>query len=272
MLIDVHAHFYTELSNRADWRIKNQARLDAGRKIGVTAHVASILGTWGARSPTYFPSPDDVRHANDRMVEMAVEHEQVFGYCVVNPNYTDHSLAEIERRFEQGMVGVKLAASRRADDELLDPIAGKAGELGLPILHHVWHNRARDWPGQEASDATELIALARRFPETKFILAHLGGGGNWAHTIRAVRGEPNVWVDLSGSGVDLDMLHQAVTAVGPEMLLWGSDLTMDTAWAKLRYLERMGLTAEDLVAISHVSARKVFPEGSFGEDPREVKP
>lgn len=267
MLIDVHAHFYTELSNRTDWRIVNQARLDAGRRIGVTAHVASILGTWGARSPTYFPSPDDVEHANDHMVEFADEHEELFGYCVVNPNYTDHALSEIERRVSQGMVGVKLAASRRADDELLDPIAEKAGELGVPILHHLWQNRGRDWPGQEASDATELVMLTSRFPQTRFILAHLGGGGDWAHTLRAVRNEPNIWVDLSGSGVDPDMLIQAVDVLGPDRLLWGSDLTMDTAWAKLRYLERMGLAADELDAIYFGNACRIFPEGCFGADP-----
>ena len=266
MLIDVHAHFYTELSNRADWRVVNQARIDAGRTIGVTAHVASILGTWGARSPTYFPAPEDVVHANDRMVAMSEELAEVFGYCVVNPNFTDHAVSEIERRNSQGMIGVKLAASRRADDELLDPVAGKAGELGLPILHHVWQCRGRDWPGQEASDATELTTLARRFPGTRFTLAHLGGGGDWAHTVRTVRDEPNIWVDLSGSGVDPDMMYQAVNAVGTDRLLWGSDLTMDTAWAKLRYLERMGLTAEELEKISFRNALEIFPDGCFGPD------
>lgn len=264
MLIDVHAHFHTELSNKADWRIKNQARLDAGRKIGVMAHVVSILGSWGARSPTYFPSPNDVVFANDRMVEMMEENDAIFGYCVVNPNYTDHALAEIQKRVDQGLIGVKLAASRRADDELLHPIASRAGELSVPILHHIWQNRKRDWPGQEASDATELTTLARRYPKTSFILAHLGGGGDWAHTIRAVRDEPNIWVDLSGSGIDPDMLDRAVHVVGPEKLLWGSDLTMDTAWAKLRYLERMGLTTRELESISYKNACAIFPEGCFG--------
>lgn len=264
-LIDVHAHFHTELSNRADWRALNQARLDAGRKIGVTAHVASILGTWGARSPVYFPSPDDVVHANERMLEIARGHEGVFGYCVVNPNYTDHALSEIERRIDQGMIGVKLAASRRADDRLLDPIARKAGELGIPVLHHVWQNRMRDWPGQEVSDATELIALARRFQDTRFILAHLGGGGDWSHTLRAVRDELNVWVDLSGSGVDPDMLHQAVGMLGAGRLLWGSDLTMDTALGKLRYLEQMGLGTDELDSICFKNACAIFPEWCFAE-------
>jgi predicted TIM-barrel fold metal-dependent hydrolase len=263
VLIDIHAHFYTELSNRADWQIVNQARLDAGSTIGITAHVASILGTWGARSPTYFPSPDDVTHANDRMVDLMEEHDNVFGYCVVNPNFTDHALGEVRRRLDQGMIGVKLAASRRADDVLLDPIVELASELKLPILHHVWHNRGRDWPGQEASDAVELTALANRFPGASFILAHLGGGGDWAHSIRAVRDVPNIWIDLSGSGVDLDMLHATVSNLGAERLLWGSDLTMDAAWGKLRYLERMGLSTDELDLISSGNAHRIFPEGCF---------
>jgi predicted TIM-barrel fold metal-dependent hydrolase len=197
------------------------------------------------------------------MIAMAEEHDQVFGYCVVNPNFTDHALGEIRRCIAQGMIGVKLAASRRADDELLDPIATEAGNLGVPILHHVWQGRRREWPGQEASDASELATLARRFPETRFILAHLAGGGDWAHSIRAVRDDRNIWVDLSGSGVDPDMLHRAVSVLGADRLLWGSDLTMDTAWGKLRYLERMGLSVADLDAITFGNALRIFPEGCF---------
>ncbi len=265
MLIDIHAHFYTESSGRSDWQEVNEARLAAGRRIGVTTHVASILGTWGARSPTYFPSSDDVTHANERMVALAKEHGDVLGYCVVNPNYTDHALREIDHRVAQGMVGVKLAASRRAVDELLDPIAALAGEHGLPILHHVWHFRRRDWPGQEASDALELTALAERHPATQFIMAHLGGGGDWAHSLRVVSEVPNVWVDLSGSGVDVDMLDAAVTAVGPGRLLWGGDVTLDTGWAKLRFLESLGLPAAELSAVKCENARKIFPNGVFDD-------
>src|SRR5438034_7721248 len=51
------------------------------------------------------------------------------------------------------MIGIKLAASRRASDPLLDPICELARERGVPVLHHVWQHRRRDWPGQEASDA-----------------------------------------------------------------------------------------------------------------------
>ncbi len=263
-LIDVHAHFYTERSNRADWEHLNRSRLQAGRAIGISAHVASILGTWGASSPTYFPSPEDVTHGNQRMLDIVREHAGiVFGYCVVNPNYTDHALAELARRFDEGMVGVKLAASRRANDSLLDPIAEFAAEKGAPVLQHVWQHRRHEWPGQEASDAVELVELAARHPTAKFLLAHLGGGGDWQHSLRALHGVPNVWIDLSGSGVDAGMIEGALECLGPARVVWGCDVTMDTGLAKLRFLECLGLAQADLERIRSGNARELFPAGTF---------
>ena len=264
MLIDVHGHFFTDRSGRTDWRERNAARLEAGQRMGITAHVASILGSWGHQSPTYFPSCDDLDHANAAMHALQVEHAGVvYGYCAVNPNYTDHALRQIDLGFDAGMIGVKLAASRRADDVLLDPIAERAGESGLPILHHVWHHRTREWPGQEASDTLELSRLASRHPNVQFIVAHIGGGGDWAHTIRVVREVPNLWVDLSGSGVDTDMMDQLISELGATRILFGSDITMGTGWGKLRYLETRGLSDADLERIRAGNARKIFPAGVF---------
>jgi predicted TIM-barrel fold metal-dependent hydrolase len=267
VLIDVHAHFFTERSGRADWQEVNEARLEAGDRLGITCHVASILGSWGAASPTYFPSPDDVTHANARMLAIAADHPgKVYGYCVLNPNCQTHALAELESRLDQGMVGVKLAASRRADDPLLDPIVEAATARSVPILHHIWQHRRKDWPGQEASDAVELATLAHRHPRAKFVLAHIGGGGDWAHTLRAVQNVGNVWVDLSGSGVDTGMLEAVLETVGPQRIVWGTDVTMDTGLAKLRYLESLGLPEAAMAAIRHGNAEALFPAGIFSGD------
>ena len=264
MLIDVHSHFLTACSGRADWREVNARRLDAGALMGITTHVASILGTWGSRSPTYFPSEEDVEHANGEMLVMMQEHPgMVQGYCVVNPNYGRHALDQISRRLDAGMIGIKLAASRRADDPLLDPIATIAAARGAPILHHVWQHRRREWPGQEASDATELATLALRHSSTRFILAHLGGGGDWTHTLRVVRDVSNIWVDLSGSGIDGGMIESALEAVGSDRLLWGTDLTMGTGLAKLRYLDSVVRDPAARDAIRAGNAQRVFPPEAF---------
>ena len=263
-LIEVHAHFLHARCGRKDWRERNASRLRAGERIGVTAHVASILGTWGHTSPVYFPSPADVTIGNDEMLSLQErEGTRVRSYVTVNPNDGAHALAEIDRCLAKGAIGIKLAASRRADDPLVDPIAEEAARRGVPVLQHIWQHRRRDWPGQEASDGVELVRLAARHPAVSFILAHIGGGGDWQHTLPAVAEVPNVFVDLSGSGVDRGMLDRTVAAVGPSRLVWGSDLTMETGLAKLWALGVIGLAADELAAIRWRNAARIFPPGSF---------
>jgi predicted TIM-barrel fold metal-dependent hydrolase len=258
MLIDVHAHFHHERGPRSDWQERNASRLAAGERIGITTHVASILGSWGRTSPTYFPSPADVTDGNQAMLDLQRQHpDRIRGYVTVNPNYTEHALAEIERRLDDGMIGIKLAASRRADDRLLDPICEAAARHRAPILHHIWQHRRHEWPGQEASDAAELATLARRHPGVAFILAHIGGGGDWLHSLHEVRPLANVFVDLSGSGVDGGMLEACVAAVGAGRLLFGADITLCTGWAKLRYLEHI-LPASELELVRWKNAVTVF--------------
>ncbi|HXF94732.1 MAG TPA: amidohydrolase family protein [Gemmatimonadales bacterium] len=266
MLIDIHAHFLHPRTPRADWRERNASRLRAGERIGITIHVASILGTWGLTSPVYFPSPRDVRIGNDALLALQREHpHRIRGYVSVNPNYTEHALAEIDRCLDAGMIGIKLAASRRADDPLLDPICELARARSVPVLHHAWQHRRRDWPGQEASDAVELCALAGRHPDVAFILAHIAGGGDWEHSLAALRDHPNVLVDLSGSGADGGMLEACLAAVGPGRLVWGCDLTMDTGWAKLRYLASL-LPDAELALVKWKNAARIFPRGAFPAD------
>jgi predicted TIM-barrel fold metal-dependent hydrolase len=180
----------------------------------------------------------------------------------VNPNYPDDALAEIERCLDAGMIGIKLAASRRANDPLVDSVCRLAAERGVPVLHHVWQSRRGEYAGQEASDAWELRELAVRHPAVMFLLAHIGGGGDWLQSLPVVRECSNIFVDLSGSGVDGGMLEACVEAVGVQRLLWGCDLTIETGWAKLRHLEHI-LTAPELEQVSSGNAVRIFPSGAF---------
>src|SRR2546423_15393638 len=116
MLVDVHAHFLHDRTPRADWRERNASRLAAGEKIGISVHVASVLGSWGLTSPIYFPSPRDVTAGNDALLGLQREYPgQIRGYACVNPNYGAHPRAEIIRCLHAGIVGVKLPSRRRAD-------------------------------------------------------------------------------------------------------------------------------------------------------------
>ncbi|MFI5279238.1 MAG: amidohydrolase family protein [Gemmatimonadales bacterium] len=258
-LVDVHVHFLHERCGRADWEAVNARRFAWGERLGVTLHIASILGSFGHTSPTYFPSPEDLTFGNEAMRRIEAGHKGlVRSYVTVNPNFTDHAEQEIALGARAGFAGIKLAASRRASDPLLNPIAELAAEHGVPILQHIWQHRRGEVSNQEISDALDLLALATRHPAAQFILAHIGGGGDWAHSLRALVGASNVWVDLSGSGVDRGMLELCLECVGAGRLLWGTDLTMDTGIAKLRALEAMGLGSNDIEAIRWKNAEKIF--------------
>lgn len=263
-LIDAHAHFWHAGGARADWQAVNDARLRAGTRIGIWYHVASVLGSWGFSSPIYFPSPRDVTAGNDAMLDFAdAHHDTVRAYATVNPNHTTHAVEEIERCVARGAIGVKLAASRRASDPLLDPVCEAAARHGLPILHHIWQHRTREWPSQEISDGLDLAELARRHPGVTFILAHIGGGGDYMHTFAAIAEVPNIVADLSGSGVDRGMLDEAVLRLGAERLVWGCDITMETGLAKLMGFEAIRLSAADVARIRAGNALRIFPRGSF---------
>jgi predicted TIM-barrel fold metal-dependent hydrolase len=264
-LIDAHAHFLHEGCGRTDWREVNAARFRAGAKMGIDCHLASVLGTYGYSSPTYFPSPADVTLGNDAMLAICAEHGDLVRMMVtVNPNHTAHAIDEIERCVAKGAIGVKLLASRRADDALLDPICELSAKKKLAMLHHIWQHRTRDWHNQEISDGADLGVLARRHPNVTFILAHIGGGGNYRHTFEVCRDVKNIVADISGSGVDRGMLDGAIESFGAQRLLFATDLTMETGLAKLRALEPTGLlSADDLEDIRWRNCVRIFRDGAF---------
>ena len=59
------------------------------------------------------------------------------------------------------------------------------------------------------------------------------------------------------------MLDDALAGVGPQRLLWGCDVTMETGLAKLRALDIIGVTAEGMTDIRWRNAARIFPKGTF---------
>jgi hypothetical protein len=61
------------------------------------------------------------------------------------------------------------------------------------------------------------------------------------------------------------MLEACLAAVGVARLLWGCDLTIETGWAKLRYLEHL-LSPAELERVRWRNAAAIFPPGAFPSD------
>jgi len=126
----------------------------------------------GHTSPTYFPSPARSPVWQRRVARPAAPApRRIRGYVTVNPNYPSEALAEINRCLDAAMVGIKLAASRRADDPLVDPIWPARRGAVVPVLHHVWQSggestrdRKPRTPGSSASSRAGIRACSSCSP------------------------------------------------------------------------------------------------------------
>lgn len=126
---------------------------------------------------SYDPAPDDLRGQNDEVLRAIAKYpDRAFGFVTLNPKHTEASLEELERCVAKGpMVGIKLWVAVKCSDERLDPLIRRAAELQAVIFQHTWVKTDGNGPGE--STPQDLVQLAARFHEVKFICGHTGG--NW---------------------------------------------------------------------------------------------
>jgi predicted TIM-barrel fold metal-dependent hydrolase len=193
---------------------------DAARQVGITRLVLSDLGlgTW-----RHEPAIDHVRQANERVYRLVTEHAGfAYGLVYVNPNHTE-TRDILEEGLEQpGMVGIKLWVSCRDATGALDPVypvLEMAQQRGVPVLLHSYDRTGGTLHGELAP--ADIAELARRYPQARLIMAHLGG--LWLRGVRQVKPYPNVYADICGSRAYLGMVEHATRELGSERVLYGSD-------------------------------------------------
>lgn len=210
-IADAHVHFYDDAN--AD------AVVESASRFGVTRLFVSCLG-----SPplNYSPTLDLCRAAN-RVISRAVRRypDRVIGYCYVNPCYEAEALSEFRTCIEQlGLRGLKLWMSCYCDDPRVYPLIEQAVAYNTPVLIHTWSIVGGSKPNE--SEARHVARLASRYPEVTIIMAHISG--DWQLALPIVQPYPNVHVDTSGTDPEIGQFEAAVRMLGPERVLYGSDI------------------------------------------------
>lgn len=246
-IIDTHVHLNDDKSFRHT--------LDLERAAGIVKMVVSCLAPCDG---VYKPTPEQFCQDNARVHEwMQREEGFVEGWAYVNPEHQRESLDEIDRAVsEYGMTGIKLECGCICTDPRCRPLMEKAASLGIPVLQHTWFKITGGIPGE--SVPSDVAVLAREFPGVTIIMAHIGG--DWQRGIKAVRDLPNVLVDTSGSVVDCGMIENAVTELGAERILFGTDLPDVDFWANLGKIEGAEITPEQKNLILHGNAHRLLED------------
>lgn len=248
--IDIHVHLLDEPGLDAEFlRFAQQSNMP---------FAISCLGT--NNNMLVDPTPEQCRAGNDLVIDLMHRVPTAIGFCYLNPLHGPVAIEEMRRCVsEHGMSGIKLWIACRCSDLHVFPIVEEAIRLGVPVLQHSWFRQGdRPFPGESTPD--DVAELARRYPDLKLIMAHMGF--MWKCGVDVVADCPNVMVDTSGTDPERGMVEYAVERLGADRVLYGSDAPGRDVLCQIGKVMAARLSAEDLEKVLSRNARRILERTS----------
>ena len=243
MLFDTHVHLFP-----GKYEENRKQLLTAAEAFHIDRFYVSSLGTC-------FPDEDEILELNHETQRFIQDYPNLIrGYCYVNPRL-NNSVDTLRKGIEdQSMSGMKLWVSTFCDDPKVFPLVEKCIDYDVPVLIHAFY-KAVDQLEFESLGAN-VAGLAKRYPEAKLIMAHLGA--NSYTQIKPVRGFKNVSVDISGSLFRRDEIDYVKNQIGAHRILFGTDMPGANFWVNFGQIEEADLTEEEKQEIYYKNAMKLF--------------
>ncbi len=163
----------------------------------------------------------DMREGNDTLAREIAKHpDRLIGYVSVpTPRLGRNAVEEVKRCYEKyGFRGLKIYSHPEASitEEWSYPLLEQAARYGMPILAH--------------TTPVECDHLMDHVPQARLLMAHMGGHpyafGDWHKAVAVAKKHPNLLLDTASSQIDNGMLEWAVAELGPERILYGSDMPL----------------------------------------------
>ena len=214
--IDSHAHVYFSDDSPG-------TQIDFADRLGIEKLVISRPMVPGSKG-----LPEEFIKCNDLVLKaMKMHPDRFIAQPTINPRFQKESLEEIKRCVDMGTVGLKVYNHVKINDPLFYPIIEKFIDLRMIILMHVGIGKSRITydPGEpeNVSIPEDFVDVAKRYPEAMFQFAHLAGGEDWEDACNTLKDSPNVFVDISGSNNDANIVDFAVSSLGVDRLFFGCD-------------------------------------------------
>jgi predicted TIM-barrel fold metal-dependent hydrolase len=163
----------------------------------------------------------NMSEGNDALGRILARHtDRLIGYVSVpTPRLGQRAVDEVHRCHEKyGMRGLKIYSHPEASiaEPGTVPLLEAAAEHGMPILAH--------------TTPAECDYLMERVPQCRLLMAHMGGHpyalGDWHRAVAVAQKHPNLLLDTASSQIDNGQIEFAVAQLGPERILYGSDMPL----------------------------------------------
>jgi predicted TIM-barrel fold metal-dependent hydrolase len=232
MIIDAHVH----LGWSSDYKLSaRQLVLMMDRNRVDRAITVPMTSSWRHNKHLF----EELRHHLDRLI----------GFIWVNPRSLG---ALISLSSQAGFGGFKLRSEsdmyRMDDIRLLKPIFENARRLKRPIFIHS--------SGVGSASAPDAIAkIAAAFPDLTILMGHMGGGTREAIDVGCKH--TNILFDTSGIE-DPRVISWAVRVLGPERIVFGSDLPYCNQRSEIAKIEALDLPGEHKKMVMGGNAERVL--------------
>jgi predicted TIM-barrel fold metal-dependent hydrolase len=271
-LVDAHVHvFPPDMVQQREAYLGKDARFDAlyrspeARMATAEDVIAQMDPSGTAVSVIFgfaFKDQGLCRAVNDYVLEAVhASPTRLAGLACVAPGVSGAE-AELEHCLDGGLRGCGELAPESADPDTiadLAPIADCLVERGLPLVVHSSEPVGHQYAGKGCFTPEACVALAKAYPGLTIVFAHLGGGLFFYELMPEVRKcLANAFYDTAAVPYlyEPGVYETAVSVVGPEKLLFGSDYPLLTLDSYLEGLER--LSPEQSAAVRAGNARRVF--------------
>lgn len=181
---------------------------------------------------------------NEGLAKAIRGYDRLTGCAIINPQFGEKAVQELERCVQEwGIKGLKLMPTFHGypvHTAVVDPLIQKVRELGILLTVH---------SGSWNAEPLQISVLADRYPEVPIIMEHSGFRWYFPDALAAARRSPNIYLGLSILATETVMVLDIFKAVGPERMVFGSDVPAaypDLAAEAIRRC-KFGKDANDLI-------------------------
>jgi predicted TIM-barrel fold metal-dependent hydrolase len=204
---------------------------------------------------------------NDYILESIARYpERLVGFCAVQPNSYDATIAEIERCAQAGIRGV---GEMRPDIQLFDfgdeifmaPFIETMAKHKLILLTHASEPVGHTYPGKGAITPEMLYPFITSFPNLTIVCSHWGGGLPFYALMPEVKqAMTNVFFDTAASPFlyTPEVYTQVVQLVGGDKVLFGTDYPLLAQSQLLNEIRSLNLPEETKDLILSGNARRLL--------------
>lgn len=278
MILDAHTHLFPpEVRERREAFFDGEDdfcllyRDPRSRLVGA-AELVAYLDDEGIDAACSFAFPwrsaQTTRVCNDYCLAAAREFPgRILPLACVNPLAGVGALREAERCLAAGARGLGEIATY-ADGlgpevrSALAPLADLCREAGVPLLLHTNEPVGHAYPGKSPMEHSQLYALVAAHPDTRWLLAHWGGGLFAYYLLKKEADDVlrNCWFDTA-AGPFLykpDVYRRFLDIAGPNRLVFGSDYPLLGLSRYRRDADAAGLSPQESRGLFGENARQLF--------------